>query len=94
MMTDTPILEATQTGESTFKVDVRPDAGIPVTLFVMPVLESRGHRYYVKRTPDPNSMGYISRHTTFEAAAGSATRRAKRYLASYARTARRRAVAA
>lgn len=84
----TPTLEATQTGEHTYEVAVRPDNGIPVTLYVVP----RDERWYVKRSPD--GPGYITRHTTFETAAKAATGRAKRYLASYARTARRRAVAA
>jgi hypothetical protein len=39
-------------------------------------------------------MGYITKHTSFEGAAKAATGRAKRYLASYARTHKRRAVAA
>lgn len=90
----TPTLEATQTGESTYEVAVRPDNGIPVTLYVVPHLEMRGHRWYVKRTPDPKSLGYITRHTSFEAAAKAATSRAKRYLASYARTHKRKAAAA
>jgi hypothetical protein len=89
-----PTLEATQTGESTFEVAVRPDNGVPVTLYVVPTLETRGHRWYVKRSPDPGSLGYITRHTTFESAAKAATGRAKRYLASYARTEKLRAVAA
>jgi hypothetical protein len=88
----TPTLEATQTGEDTYKVDVRPDHGIPVTLYVVPWPGS--NHWYVKRSPDPTSMGYITKHTSFEAAAKAATGRAKRYLASYARTHKRRAVAA
>jgi hypothetical protein len=86
----TPTLEATQTSAETYEVSVRPDNGIPVTLYVVPWDE----RWYVKRSPDPESLGYITRHTSFETAAKAATGRAKRYLASYARTAKRRAVAA
>lgn len=84
-----PTLEATQTGEDTYKVEVRPENGIHVTLYVVPW--ATGH-YYVKR--DPASTGFITKHTSFEAAAKAATGRAKRYLASYARTAKRKAVAA
>ncbi|UOK18409.1 hypothetical protein SEA_BRUHMOMENT_93 [Arthrobacter phage BruhMoment] len=87
----TPTLEATQTGEDTYTVAVRPDQGIPVVLYVVPAIEQRGRRWYVRR--DPQSAGHISYHTSFESAAKSATSRAKRYLASYARTAKRRAVA-
>lgn len=86
----TPTLEATQTGEHTYEVAVRPDNGIPVTLYVVPWAD----HWYVKRSPDPESLGYITRHTKFETAAKAATGRAKRYLASYARTAKRRAVTA
>ena len=85
----TPTLEATQTGEDTYKVEVRPDHGIPVTLYVVPWPGS--NHFYVKRSPDPESMGYITKHTSFEAAAKAATGRAKRYLASYARTTKRKA---
>ena len=88
----TPTLEATQTGEDTYEVAVRPDHGIPVTLYVVPWTDRTGQRWFVKRSPD--SDGYITRHTTFEAAAKAATGRAKRYLASYARAAKLRAVAA
>lgn len=88
----TPVLEATQTGADTFKVEVRPDHGIHVTLYVVPWPGSE--RWYVKRTPDPASMGFISKHNSFERAANSALYRARKYLASYARTHKRRAVAA
>jgi hypothetical protein len=84
----TPTLEATQTGEHSYMVEVRPDHGIPVTLYV--VRWPTGH-YYVKR--DPASAGFITKHTSFEAAAKAATGRAKRYLASYARTHKRKAAA-
>jgi hypothetical protein len=84
----TPTLEATQTGEHTYEVAVRPDNGIPVTLYVVPA----AGRFAVKR--DPASPGWITTHTTFEAAAKAAGGRAKRYLASYARTAKRKAAAA
>lgn len=87
----TPTLEATQTGADTYEVAVRPDDGIPVTLYVVPWPGS-GH-YYVKRSPDTSAMGFITKHTSFEAAAKSATSRAKRYLQSYARTAKRKAAA-
>lgn len=80
-----PTLEATQTGEHTFKVEVRPDNGIHVTLYVVP---AEG-RYAVKR--NPAGPGFITKHSSFEAAAKAATGRAKRYLASYARAAKRRA---
>lgn len=83
-----PTLEATQTSAETFEVAVRPDHGIHVTLYVVP---TEG-RYAIKRSPD--SDGWITKHTTFEAAAKAATGRAKRYLASYARAAKRRAVTA
>lgn len=83
-----PTLEATQTGADTYEVAARPDSGIPVTLYVVP---SAG-RFAVKR--DPDSIGYITKHPTFEAAAKAATGRAKRYLASYARVAKRKAAAA
>ena len=86
----TPVLEGTQTGEDTFKVEVRPDNGIPVTLYVVPWPGSE--RWYVKRSPEPTSMGFISKHNSFERAANSALYRARKYLASYARTARRQAV--
>ena len=59
----TPTLEATQTGEHTYEVAVRPDHGIHVTLYVVPALG----KYAVKR--DPASEGHISTHSTFEAAA-------------------------
>jgi hypothetical protein len=84
----TPTLEATQTGEDTYEVAVRPDNGIPATLYVVPA----GGRYAVKRSPD--SDGFITQHATFEAAAKAATGRAKRYLASYARTTKRKAATA
>jgi hypothetical protein len=90
----TPTLEATQTGAETFEVAVRPDNGVPVTLYVVPLLVPGGRRWYVKRTPDPQSLGYITRHTSFELAAKAATGRAKRYLASYARTMKRKEAAA
>jgi hypothetical protein len=83
----TPTLEATQTGKSTYQVAVRPDNGIHVTLYVVP---DQG-KWSIKR--DPASPGWITRHTTFEAAAKAAGYRAKRYLASYARTAKLRKVA-
>ena len=86
----TPTLEATQTGENTYEVAARPDTGTHVTLYVVPQAE----HWYVKRSPDPRSLGYITRHTTFETAAKAATGRAKRYLASYARSAKRREAAA
>lgn len=82
-----PTLEATQTGEYTYQVAVRPDNGIPVTLYVVPICG----KFYVKRSPDPQELGYITAHTSFEAAARGANSRAKRYLASYARAAKRRA---
>lgn len=85
-------LIGTQTSESTFEVAVLPDKGIPVTLYVVPWPGS--NHWYVKRSPEPTSMGFITKHTSFEAAAKAATGRAKRYLASYARTEKRRAVAA
>ena len=84
-----PTLEATQTGADTYQVDVRPDHWIPVTLYVVR-WPGTGH-YYVKRSPDPASMGFITKHTSFEAACRGANGRAKRYLASYARTHKRRA---
>lgn len=87
-----PTLEATQTGKDSYRVEVRPDHGIPVTLYVVR-WPGTGH-YYVKRSPDPTSMGYITKHTSFEAACKGATHRARRYLASYARTHKRKAVAA
>jgi hypothetical protein len=90
----TPTLEATQTGEDTYEVAVRPDDGIPVTLYVVPWETPRGKHWYIKRTPDPAALGYITKHTTFEAAAKAATGRAKRYLASYNRTTKRKAAAA
>lgn len=87
----TPTLEATQTGEDTYKVAVRPDHGIPVTLYVVPARRPSGKRAFaIKR--DPASEGWITMHPTFEAAAKSAGYRAKRYLASYARTNKRRGV--
>lgn len=88
-----PTLEGTQTGEHTFEVAVRPDNGIHVTLYVVPALMPSGKRAFaVKR--DPDSEGWITRHPSFEAAAKAAASRGKRYLASYARTAKRRAVTA
>lgn len=86
-----PTLEATQTSDTTFKVDVRPDNGHHVTLYVVPWPGSE--RWYVKRTPDPTSMGFISKHNSFEKAANSAVYRARKYLASYARTDKRKAAA-
>ncbi|QAY16156.1 hypothetical protein SEA_SONALI_44 [Arthrobacter phage Sonali] len=86
-----PTLEATQTGSETYEVAARPDKGIPVTLYVVPALvPRRGRVYDVKRNPDPNTTGYITRHSTFEVAAKAATSRAKKYLASYARAEKRR----
>lgn len=82
-----PTLEATQTSERTYMVDVRPDHGNPVTLYVVPICG----KFYVKRSPDPKSMGYITAHTSFEAAVRGANSRAKRYLASCTRAAKRRA---
>jgi hypothetical protein len=84
-----PTLEATQTGADTYMVEIRPESGIPVTLYVL--RWATGH-YYVKRSPE--SQSYITKHTTFEAACKGATSRAKRYLASYARTHKRKARAA
>ena len=83
----TPTLEATQTGDHTYQVEVRPDNGVHVTLYVVPA----DGRWAIKR--DPQSGGWITRHATFEAAAKAATGRAKRYLASYARTDKRKAAA-
>lgn len=88
----TPTLEGTQTGEHTFEVAVRPDHGNPVTLYVVPWPGSS--HWYVKRSPEPGSMGYITKHTSFEAAAKSATYRAKRYLASCVRSTKRKAATA
>lgn len=79
----------TQTAADRFEVAVTPDQGIPVTLYVVPWPRT-GH-YYVKRSPETGSMGYITKHTTFEAAVKGANGRAKRYLASYARTHKRKA---
>lgn len=88
-----PTLEATQTSAETYEVAVRPDNGIPVTLYVVPALTPSGKRAFaVKR--NPASDGWITKHPSFEAAAKAATGRAKRYLASYARAAKRRAVTA
>lgn len=82
-------LVGTQTAADRFTVAVTPDRGIPVTLHVVPQIAPKGRRYAVVR--DPDGGGYITRHTTFEAAVKGAHHRAKRYLASYARTHKRKA---
>lgn len=87
-----PTLELTQTGDAAAEVALRPDAGNPVTLYV--VQWPGSNHYYVKRSPEPGSMGFISRHTAFENAVKSAIHRGKRYLASCQRTAKRKAAAA
>lgn len=86
-------LVGTQTSESTFEIAVTPDHGVPVVLYVVPHITPAGRRFAVKRDPAPHNTGYITRHTTFEQGVKAATGRAKRYLASYARTAKRRAAA-
>lgn len=86
-----PTLEATQTGADTFEVAIRPDGGVPATLYIVPI-PGPGTHWYVKA--QPGGTGFISRHTTFERAVKSGVHRAKRYLASYNRSARHRAVAA
>lgn len=86
-----PVIEGIQTAEDRYEVHARPDNGIPVTLYVCPTGEpervfvrSRGRyvtrqpKYQVKRSPE--SAGLVSEHRTFEAAAKSATLRAKRYV--------------
>lgn len=87
-----PVIEGIQTAEDRYEVHARPDNGIPVTLYVVPtcpepkVSYRRGWRhdrtpapkYQVKRNPD--SLGLVSEHRTFEAAAKSANARAKRYV--------------
>lgn len=88
-----PVIEGIQTAADRYEVHARPDHGIPVTLYVCPVggpkavlvrdrtgsrWEARPPRYQVKRSPD--SAGLVSEHRTFEAAAKSATLRAKRYV--------------
>lgn len=91
-----PTLEGTQTGEQEYRVDIRPDRGNPVTLYVLPagkpeekLKRDRDGRlrfktveppFHVKR--DPASPGCVSSHRTFEAAVKSANSRAKRYLHS------------
>lgn len=89
----TPLLEGIQTAEDRYEVHARPDRGLPVTLYVVPTATKERYqrdaygryrlvrpepKYQVKRSPD--SAGLISQHRTFEAAAKSATLRAKRYV--------------
>ena len=85
-------LVGTQTAADRFILAVTPDKGIPVTLHVVPEITPAGRKFAVKR--DPDSASYITRHTTFEGAVKGANGRAKRYLASYARTYKRKARAA
>jgi hypothetical protein len=87
-----PVIEGIQTAVDRYEVTARPDGGIPVTLYVVPTAPApkhvyrRGYRhdrtpapkFQVKRSPD--SLGLISEHRTFEAAAKSANFRAKRYV--------------
>lgn len=88
----TPLLVGVQTGERTYQIAARPDGGIPaVTLYVVPVImPGKGWRYHVKR--NPQSPGYVTSHTTFEAAVMAATRRAKRYVQLASKTLGRRVV--
>jgi hypothetical protein len=77
-----PVIEGTQTGEDRYEVTARPDNGIAVTLYVVPVkMPGKGTRFHVKRNPD--SLGLITSHTNFPAAAKSANARAKRYVSLY-----------
>lgn len=94
-----PVIEGTQTGEDTYQVTARPDNGKPVTLYIVPTTpapklvrrysgrryETPAPKYQVKR--DPESLGLISEHRTFEAAAKSANARAKRYVQLYGKKA-------
>jgi hypothetical protein len=87
-----PVIEGIQTAEDRYEVHARPDNGIPVTLYVVPTCpeaklvrrqggkrwEASTPKYQVKRNPD--SLGLVSEHRTFEAAAKSANARAKRYV--------------
>jgi hypothetical protein len=88
-----PVIEGIQTAEDRYEVTARPDRGVPVTLYVVPTCPDRkvvrglgGHRRYVDPAPkyqvkrSPDSLGLVSEHRTFEAAAKSANARAKRYV--------------
>jgi hypothetical protein len=87
-----PVIEGIQTAADRYEVHARPDRGVPVTLYVVPTCpepkavyrngwkhdRTPAPKYQVKRSPE--SAGLISQHRTFEAAAKSATLRAKRYV--------------
>lgn len=94
-----PTLEATQTEADRYQITARPDNGPEVTLYVVPttpekrIIRTRSGRRYIAPPPkyqvkrDPDSLGLISEHRTFEAAAKSATHRAKRYVQLYGKKA-------
>jgi hypothetical protein len=76
-------LEGTQTATDRYMVTARPAYGREVTLHVVPQPSPRGMKFVVSR--DPDRLGFISKHPTFEAAVKSSTFRAKRYLRAYSK---------